>query len=137
MEFLEKIFGFHYLSLKLSLTLPHKGKMLWCSYFRSFIKLIYLDRCGNLIEKFNFVSTPWKIIIPIANSPPNTPSPTITSQNPPHPSLAHHPPHPSLAHHPPLHPPSKPQPTLPPIPTLSPTHFTTTIYPTTIHSTTI
>ena len=31
LEFLEKIFGFLYLSLKLSLTLHHKGKMLWLS----------------------------------------------------------------------------------------------------------
>ena len=77
------------------MTLPHKGKKLWCSNFRFFIKLINLDRCGNLIEKFNFVSTPWKIIIPIANHHP--------THNLPHPSLAHHPP-------------SKPQPTLPPTP---------------------
>ena len=31
-------FGFPYLSLKLSLTLPHKGKVLWCLHFRSFLK---------------------------------------------------------------------------------------------------
>ena len=50
--------------LKLSLTLPHKGKMLWCSYFRSFIKLTNFLRTGNFVEKFNFVSTSWKIKIP-------------------------------------------------------------------------
>ena len=33
-----QIFVFLDLSLKLSLTLPNKGKMLSCSYFRSFIK---------------------------------------------------------------------------------------------------
>ena len=87
LEFLEKIFGFQYLSLKLSLTLPQKGKMLWCSYYRSFIKSINLDRCGNFIKKFNFVSTPLKIIIPIAHHPPyhqlNTPSPTPPPNLPP------------------------------------------------------
>ena len=103
---------------------PPQGKMLWCSNFRLFIKSINLDRCGNLIEKFNFVSTPWKIIIPIANnhpthhhpqslhtpptspftSTPPTPAPTIKTTNNftthPHPithlSHHHHPPH----HHP-------------------------------------
>ena len=102
-----QIFGFPYLSLKLSLTLPHKGKMLWCSYFRSFIKSINLDRCGNLIEKFNFVSTPWKIIIPLTHHPPyhpqNTPSPTTNTHpshhtpSPPPPNTTYntiHPPHP-------------------------------------------
>ena len=29
---------------------PPQGKMLWYSNFRFFIKLINLDRCGNLIE---------------------------------------------------------------------------------------
>ena len=55
--------------------------MLWHSYFRSFIKSINLDRCGNFIKKFDFVSTPSKIIIPIAHHPPyhqlNTPSPMV------------------------------------------------------------
>ena len=103
-------FSFPYLSLKLSLTLPHQGKMLWCSNFRFFIKLINLDRCGNLIEKFNFVSTPWKITIPIANH----------HQTHHHSQSLHTPPtQPLLAHHPPLHPPSKPQPTLPLHPYLS------------------
>ena len=41
--------------------------MLWCSYFKSFIKSINFDRYGNFIKKFNFVSTPMKIIIPIAH----------------------------------------------------------------------
>ena len=31
----------------------------------------FFSRCGNLIKKFNFVSTPWKIIIPIGNSVEN------------------------------------------------------------------
>ena len=44
--------------------------MLWCSNFRLFIKSIILDRYGNLIEKFIFVSTPWKIIISIVNHHP-------------------------------------------------------------------
>ena len=59
---------FHYLSLKSSLTLPHKGKMLWCSYFRFLIKSVYFSRCGNFIKNLSFVSTPWKIIIPLGNS---------------------------------------------------------------------
>ena len=127
------MFGFHYLSLKVSLTLPNKEKMLWCSYFRSFIKYINLDRCGNLIKKINFVSTSWKIIIPIAHHPPyhppNTPSPStlptlpttthsIPHQHTTHPTTIHsttltpphhqphpinHPPHPSPAHSPTHH----------------------------------
>ena len=56
-EFLQKIFSFPYISLELSLTMSHKGKMLWCSYFRSFIKLTNFLRMGNFVEKFNFVST--------------------------------------------------------------------------------
>ena len=40
---LEKIFDFCYLSLRLSLAFPQKVKMLWCSYFRSFIKLTYFS----------------------------------------------------------------------------------------------
>ena len=68
LEFLEKI-GFPYLSLKLSLTLPHKGKMLWCSYFRSYIKSRNFSRTGNFIKKCNFVSSAlWKIIILLGNS---------------------------------------------------------------------
>ena len=50
------------------MTLPHKGKMLWYSYFRSFIKSINFSRSGNFVKNFNFVSTPWKIIIPLRNS---------------------------------------------------------------------
>ena len=115
-EFLEKIFGFHCLSLKLSLTLPHKRKMLWCSYFRSFIKSINLDSCGNFIEKLKFVSTPLKIIIPIAHHPPycplNTPSPMPPPTLPPPPttSLTSTPCTPPTTHHtPPLpHPPHPP-----------------------------
>ena len=89
---LRKIFGFHYLSLKLSLTLLQKDNMLRCSYFRSFIKSINLDRCGNFIKKFNFVSTPSKIIIPTANHPPyhplNTPSPMPPPTLPPPPTTS-------------------------------------------------
>ena len=66
LEFLEKIFCFLYLSL--SLILPQKGKMLWCSHFRSFIKLAIFSGMGNFIAKLNFVSTPWKFIIPLENS---------------------------------------------------------------------
>ena len=60
--------------------------MLWCSYFKSFIKSINLNRCGNFIEKFNFVSTPSKIIIPIAHNPLNTtsPMPPPTTSSPTH-----------------------------------------------------
>ena len=32
------------------------------------IKLANFCRCGNFIKKLNFVSTPWKIIIPLENS---------------------------------------------------------------------
>ena len=46
-----KIFSFLYLSLKLSLTLPHKGKMLWCSYFRSFIKSAIFFRDVEISSK--------------------------------------------------------------------------------------
>ena len=28
----------------------------------------FFSRCGNFIEKLNFVSTPWKTIIPLGNS---------------------------------------------------------------------
>ena len=68
LEFSEKIIGFSCLSLKLSLTLPHKGKMLWCSYFRPFIKSTSFSRTGSFIKKIYFVSTPWKIIITLGNS---------------------------------------------------------------------
>ena len=137
------------------MTLHHKGKMLWWSYFRSSTQSINLDRCGNFIEKFNFVSTPSKIIIPIAHHPPyhplNTPSPM------PPPTL-HPPPHPSPAHHTPHHPPTSPPTTHPwrksgtlmprakkwglntpphpqPHPTTNPPHppHPTTTYPTTPH----
>ena len=50
---------------KIKFDLPHKGKMLWCSYFRSLIKSANFSRCRNFIKKLNFVSTPWKIIIPL------------------------------------------------------------------------
>ena len=63
----KKIFSFPYLSLKLSLNLSHKGKMLWCSHFKSFIKLTKFSRYRNFIKKLNFVSTPWKIIVPLGN----------------------------------------------------------------------
>ena len=49
-------------------TLPHKGKMLWCSYFKSLIKSVNFSRCGNFIEKLNFVSPPGKITIPLGSS---------------------------------------------------------------------
>ena len=47
---------------------PPQGKMLWCSYFKSFIKSTNFSSCGNVIKKLNLVSTPWKIIIPLGNS---------------------------------------------------------------------
>ena len=53
---------------KIKFDPPPQGKMLWCSYFRSFIKLTNFSRTGNFIKKLNFVSTPWKIIIPLGNS---------------------------------------------------------------------
>ena len=65
---LRKIFALLYLSLKLSLTLPHKRKVLWCSYFKSFIKSKIFSRCGNFVDKWNFVSTPGEIIILLGNS---------------------------------------------------------------------
>ena len=53
---LRKIFGFLYLSLKLSLTLPHKEEMLWFSYFRSFIQSTNFSRAGNFgIDKVSIV----------------------------------------------------------------------------------
>ena len=118
--------------------------MFWCSNFRFFIKSINLDRCGNLIEKFKFVSTPWKIIISIANhhpthhhpqslhTPPTpsltgtpaTPAPTIktttkftTHPNPiTHLSHHHHPPHHHPHHNltPPFTPPPPPNPIIHP-----------------------
>ena len=102
-NFVKKIdisWSFHYLSLKLSLTFHHKGKMLSCSYFSSFIRSINLDRCGNFIENFNFVSTPWKIIIPQAQNPPT--QHTII---------------------PPYHPPSPPPPIPPPTSTPPTSYF--------------
>ena len=108
---------------KIKFDPPPQGKMLWCSYYRSFIKSINLDRCGNFIEKFNFVSTPWKIIIPITHHPPyhplNTPSPTPPPNLPQPPTTSltntpltplpptttpHPPPTPPPTHHPPPHP---------------------------------
>ena len=117
---LRKNVGFLYLTLKIKFDTSNNGKMLWCSYFRSFIKSVNLDRYGNLIEKINFVSTPWKIIIPIAHhppyNPPNTPSPTtpptltppLTSTNsttltltpPPHPTPHQHTTQPTTTTHP-------------------------------------
>ena len=49
-----------------TLTLHHKGKMLWCSYFRSFNKLTNFSRTGNFFKKF--VSNPWKIFTSLGNS---------------------------------------------------------------------
>ena len=28
----------------------------------------FFSRCGNFVKKLNFVSTPWKVIIPLGNS---------------------------------------------------------------------
>ena len=114
---LEKIFGFSYLSLKLSLALPQKGIMLWCSYFRSFIKLTNFSRTGNFIEKLNFISAPWKIKIPPQphhqphHHPPSNPtspyhhppthctSPYQHPPTPPHLTTTHTPTHPPTTHH--------------------------------------
>ena len=77
------------------MTLPHKGKMLWCSYFRSFIKLTNFSRTGNFIEKLNFISTPWKIKIPPQPHHQPHPSDPLTPAPPPpsNPtSPYHHPP---------------------------------------------
>ena len=54
LEFLEEIFGFPYLFLKLSLTLPHKGKVLWWSYFRSFIKSTIFSQMWKFHQKTEF-----------------------------------------------------------------------------------
>ena len=67
-QVLNVIVQFSYLFLELGLTLPHKGKMLWCSYFWSFITMVNFSKCGNFIKNLNVVSTPWKIIIPLGNS---------------------------------------------------------------------
>ena len=50
------------------MTLPHKRKVLWCSYFKCFIKSKFFSRCGNFDNKWNFVSTSGKIIILLGNS---------------------------------------------------------------------
>ena len=42
--------------------------MLWCSYFKCFIKSKNFSRCGNFVNKWNFVSTSGKIIILLGNS---------------------------------------------------------------------
>ena len=80
------------------MALPQKGKMLWCPYFRSFIKLTNFSRTGNFIEKLNFVSTPWKIKIP--PQPHHQPHPSIhpthhTPPHPPHPTTTPTPPPPT------------------------------------------
>ena len=104
---LEKIFGFSYLSLKLSSALPQKGIMLWCSYFRSFIKSTNFSRTGNFVEKLNFISTPWKIDIPPQphhqphpSKPSTLPTPTPTPTHPLHLTLPlpTQPPHPTTTH---------------------------------------
>ena len=64
----KKIFGFSYLSLNLSLTLLHKEKVLWSSYFRFFIKSMNFSGSGNFFKKINCFSTPWKITIPLGNT---------------------------------------------------------------------
>ena len=46
--------------------LPHKEKMLWCSYIRSFIKLTMFSDLE--ISPKKLISTPWKVIIPLGNS---------------------------------------------------------------------
>ena len=119
------------------MTLQHKGKMLCCSYFRSFIKSAIFSRTGNFIKKFNFVSTPWEIkITPGDNvgdslppSLPPTPTPTTppphnTTPPPPTPPPQHtlnHPQTPSHYHnHPPPHqPPTHPHQHMTPTPTHS------------------
>ena len=32
------------------------------------LNLQFFSRCGNFVKKLNFVSTPWKVIIPLENS---------------------------------------------------------------------
>ena len=118
---LEKIFGFSYLSLKLSLILPQKGIMLWCSYFRSFIKSTNFSRTGNFVEKLNFTYTPWKIKIvpqphhqPHPSDPPTPPPPTqqphlnLPPPTHPNPKPTYPPTHCTSAHH---QPPTPPPPT--------------------------
>ena len=67
-EFSGKKFGYSKLFLKLSFTLQNKGKMLWCSYFKSFIELTIFYGNVIFVKIFYFISTPWKIIIPWGNS---------------------------------------------------------------------
>ena len=121
---LEKIFGFSYLSLKLSSALPQKGIMLWYSYFRSFIKLTNFSRTGNFVDKLNFISSLWKIKIPpqphhqphpsdLPTPPPPTPSTNPTTTHPATPT------HPTTTHLPHLTPTPPTHPTSPP-----PTHPT-------------
>ena len=72
-----------------SLTLPHKGKMFWCSYFRSFIKsqifpdleissknLILLVLLGKLKFPWGIV---WGTIYGLYKSTQHPPTPPLTS----------------------------------------------------------
>ena len=121
---LEKIFGFSYLSLKLSLALPLKGIMLWCSYLRSFIKstnfseleislknLISSVLLGKLKYHPNLTTSPTHLIHPLHHHPPSNPtspyhhppthctSPYQHPPTPPHPTTTHTPTHPPTTHH--------------------------------------
>ena len=80
LEFLEKNIWFSIPVHKIKFHPPPQGKNALVFIFKSFIKSANFSRCGNFIKKFNFVSTPSKIIIPTAHHPPyhllNRPSPT-------------------------------------------------------------
>ena len=96
---------------KIKFDPPQQGKNVLVFKFRFFIKSINLDRCRNLIEEFNFVSTPWKIIIQIANHHPTHHHPQ-SLHTPPIPPLTSTPPTPAptiktttnFSTHPPHHP---------------------------------
>ena len=49
---------------KIKFDPPPQGK----SAFKFFLKLTNFCNCGNFVKKLNFVSTPWKIIIPLGSS---------------------------------------------------------------------
>ena len=53
---------------KIKFDPPPQEKSFWCSYFKSFIKSKKISRCGNFVDKWNFVSTSGKIIILLGNS---------------------------------------------------------------------
>ena len=114
--------------LKIKFDPPHKGKVLWCSYFKSFIKSTIFFQNWKFCQSDNF----WEFefhgkdnqITPPTTTHPTTTHPTITHPTTTHPTTTHpttttH--HHSTHHHitptpPPTLPPPTSPPTLPPHP---------------------